>query len=130
MYVNHEENVRYYRSDGSAPCDCAYCRNYVARIEAAYPEVCGRLRSMDVDPLRPFELFLPFEREDGRLEYPVCQYIVFGNCEDFYEYNLDGMIFGKALSHPCTQIEGKEHFVMDFGPVILEAFPDEEALSQ
>ncbi len=66
MRIDHEESVKYYRSDASIPRKCAYCKNYVLQIEKEYPCVCAYLRTMSIDALRPFELFPPVEMKYGR----------------------------------------------------------------
>ena len=120
MRIDHEESVKYYRSDASIPCKCAYCKNYVLQIEKEYPRVCAYLRTMSIDALRPFELFLPVEMKYGRLEYFACQYIAFGSCESPYTHKIDDVIFRETDFHPGTRLEGIEHFVIEFGPIFLE----------
>lgn len=40
MRPDIEKTRAYYRALGPENiCDCAYCRNYCARVKAAYPEV-------------------------------------------------------------------------------------------
>lgn len=40
MRPDIEKTRTYYRALGPENiCDCAYCRNYCARVKAAYPEV-------------------------------------------------------------------------------------------
>ena len=45
MRTDIEKTRAYYRALGPENiCDCAYCRNYCARVKAAYPEVACNLR--------------------------------------------------------------------------------------
>lgn len=37
MRIDHEESVKYYRSDASIPCKCAYCKNYVLQNREGVP---------------------------------------------------------------------------------------------
>ena len=119
MYVNHSENIKYYKSKDSIPCACDDCVFYITQIEREYPRVCSYLRTMDIDPLRPFELvLLDF---DKYMECDMCLYIVFGNCEDSYIYQLDEVTFCKVKSHLDTHfLNEKAHFVIGFYPIHLE----------
>ena len=54
---NIEKTRAYYQHlDPENICSCADCRNYCARVKAAYPEVKRYLVSLGVDIERPFEL--------------------------------------------------------------------------
>lgn len=124
MKPNIEKTRAYYRALGPENiCDCAYCRNYCARVKAAYPEVARYLDSLGVDIEKPFELFLPEPDGDRGLEYPVCQYIVFGTCPEDFTHRIGEVSFGRSDCHPSTKVE-EEHFVLDLYPIHL---PFEEA---
>lgn len=81
MRPDIEKTRAYYRALGPEDiCDCAYCRNYCAKVRAAYPEVARYLDSLGVDIEKPFEAS-PLEPDGkGDLEYCVCQYVVLGTC--------------------------------------------------
>ena len=117
MNINIVENRKYYASENSIPCDCNYCKNYYQQILSAYPKVCAYLESMGVDVLRPLELS-PYMLDENHIEYSICQYVVFGSCEEDYYHKIDDVEFGIAQSHPSTGI-AEEHFVLDFYPIFL-----------
>ena len=77
MKADIEKTRAYYRNLGpESICNCDYCRNYCAKVKAAYPEVARYLDSLGVDIEKPFEA-MPLEPdENGYLEYCVCQYAV------------------------------------------------------
>lgn len=100
-------------------CGCAYCRNYCARIKAAYPEVARYLASLGVDIEKPFGVSPLEPDEDGYLEYCICQYIVFGTCSEDYSHQIGDVTFGRSDCHPSTKIK-EEHFVLDFYPIKLK----------
>lgn len=130
MSPDIEKTQAYYNALGPENiCDCAYCRNYCARVKKAYPEAARYLASLGVDIEKPFELFLPEPDEDGDLEYSMCQYIVFGTCRKEYHHQIGEVKFGVSDCHPNTKIE-EEHFVLDVYPMKLkfEAEDDEEDL--
>lgn len=58
-------------------CDCAYCRNYRAKIRKAYWEVARYLATLGVDIEKPFEISPLEPDKNGYQEYCACQYIVF-----------------------------------------------------
>lgn len=120
MDANIEKTRAYYNALGPENiCDCDYCRNYCARVKAAYPEVARYLASLGVDIEKPFEIFLPEPIENGFLEYCLCQYIVFGTCPEDYSHQIGDVTFGRSDCHPSTKIE-EEHFVLDFYPIRLK----------
>ena len=54
MRPDIEKTRAYYRALGPENiCDCAYCRNYCAKVRAAYPEVA---RYYQFDPYREIQL--------------------------------------------------------------------------
>ena len=127
MRPDIEKTRAYYRALGPENiCDCAYCRNYCARVKAAYPEVARYLDSLGVDIEKPFEIFLPEPMADGALEYPICQYIIFGSCPEDFTHRIGDVTFGRSDCHPNTGID-EEHFVLDFYPIRL---PFEEPESE
>lgn len=120
MNPNIEKTRAYYRNLGpESICGCDYCRNYCARVKASYPEVARYLESLGVEIKKPFELFLPEPDEDGCLEYPICQYVVFGTCPEDYSHQIGDVTFGRSDCHPCTKIDG-EHFVLELYPIKLK----------
>lgn len=118
MNINREQNLKYYASDNSMPCDCNDCKNYCNQIEAAYPKVHSYLKSLGIDVLRPLELSPIESAENNILEYCVCQYVVFGSCEKDYHHKIDNVEFRVGTSYPNTGIN-EEHFVLDFYSIFL-----------
>lgn len=117
MNVDMNKTKEYYLSNDSVPCECAYCQNYIFKIEQKYPAIVQYLASMNIDATRPFEL-MSVELDKIEVEYSLCQYIVYGDCEEDYHSSIDGIEFGKSSCHPSTNIKGN-HFVLEFGPVVL-----------
>ncbi len=119
MQPDIEKTRAYYRDLGPENiCSCAYCRNYCARVKAAYPEVDRYLDSLGVDIEKPFET-MPLEPdENGYLEYCVCQYVVFGSCPGDFTHRIGDVTFGRSDCHPNTKID-EEHFVLDIYPIHL-----------
>lgn len=121
MQPDIEKTRAYYRN--LAPesiCGCDYCRNYRARVKAAYPQVARYLDCLGVDMEKPFEILLPEPIEDGYLEYGVCQYVVFGTCPEDFTHRVGDVTFGRSDCHPSTNIQ-EEHFVLDLYPVRLKS---------
>ena len=113
MKADIEKTRAYYRSLGPEnTCSCDYCRNYCARVKAAYPEVARYLDSLGVDIEKPFEILLPEPIEDGYLEYSVCQYVIFGNGPEVFTRRIGDVTFGRSDCHPNTKMD-EEHFVLD-----------------
>lgn len=113
-------NKQYYISEKAEPCDCAYCKNYCGKIRAAYPRIAGYLDSIGVDIEKPLELIFSEDDLNRTVCYYGCQYVVFGTCDDKFHIAIDGISFIKNIDcHPNTDIE-EEHFVLDFGEIILD----------
>lgn len=54
MKIDIEKNKRYY--ENYSPCNCGDCRFFIKHIENEQPELCAYLRTLGVDPLKPYEL--------------------------------------------------------------------------
>ena len=73
-----EKTRRYYvRLTDADVCDCAYCRNYVKEIRAAYPELDAYADQLGIDLEKPLET-IPVEPAEGRILYSGAQYVVLG----------------------------------------------------
>ena len=118
LKVDMDKTKGYYLSSDSLPCECAYCQNYVAQIERKYPDIAQFLASINVDVTKPFEL-ISVELDNDNIQYMLCQYIVYGNCDENYYNSINGIEFGKSTCHPSTNIVD-EHFVLEFGPINLK----------
>lgn len=120
MKINADRNFEYYRSDESLPCECAGCRNFIVQIEEKFPGLNCYLLSLNVDICRPFELIHGETENGSKIEYWSCQYVVFGSCENDFVKTIGNITFTKNNGHhPNTGIS-EEHFVLDFGTVVLD----------
>lgn len=123
MQIDLEQNLQYYKSEQSVPCDCAFCKNYYIQIKEKYPDVADFLLSINVDILRPFELMWVENEKDKKIEYVGCQYIVFGTCEDNFKKQIGNVIFEiNTTHHPNDEKIKNEHFILDFGKIILDMY--------
>ncbi len=120
MKINLEQNLQYYKSDNSLPCTCEFCKNYYKRIKEKYPEVSEYLLSINVDILRPFELVWFENKDTNEIEYVGCQYIVFGTCESNFKKQIGDVLFEiNTNHHPSDDNIKDEHFILDFGKIVL-----------
>lgn len=118
MIVDKNKTIEYYKT--YVPCNCDDCKNYIAQIEDKFPHICEYLRSLGVDPLKPFELASVPADEENKILYLVCMYVVFGECEDEVVTTIDGLNLELSEgNHPSTGISEK-HFVLDFGPITMD----------
>lgn len=119
MKANIEKTRAFYcKFPPECICDCAYCRNYRARVREAYPEVAEYLAKLGVDIEKPFEISPLEPDENGYLEYCVCQYIVLGTCPQDFSHQIGEVKFGISDSRPSTGID-EDHFVLNFYPIKL-----------
>ena len=120
MEVDLVKNLEYYKSDESIPCTCEACKIFYKNIKDKYPLVAQYLEKLNIDILRPFELIWIANEKDKTIEYEGCQYIVFGKCEENFMLNIENVVFENNLHcHPSTKHINGEHFVLDFGKIIL-----------
>ena len=114
-----EKTKSYYsRLKSEALCDCAYCRNYIHEVKAAYPKVADYLLSLGIDIEKPFET-MPLEPDEkGYIEYIGVQYIVYGSPEGFNKTIIKSVRIDVTDSHPSTQIK-EDHFVIEISPIRL-----------
>ena len=114
-----EKNKSYYTQIRSEDlCDCAYCKNYIHEVKAAYPKVTDYLLSLGIDIEKPFET-MPLEPDEkGYIEYIGVQYIVYGSPEGFNKTIIKSVRVDVTDSHPSTQIK-EDHFVIEISPIRL-----------
>ena len=114
-----EKTRRYYaRLTDADVCDCAYCRNYVKEIRAAYPELDAYADQLGIDLEKPLET-IPVEPAEGRILYSGAQYVVLGAADEFGETSVRNVRVFVADSHPMTGI-AEEHFVIELSPIWLD----------
>lgn len=67
MRINKELTNKYFES--YIPCNCGDCRYFIKHIETEKPELCKYLRTLGINPLKPFELMSVHFEKDKRIEY-------------------------------------------------------------
>ncbi|MHC1747295.1 MAG: hypothetical protein AB9856_02765 [Cellulosilyticaceae bacterium] len=118
MQVNTNKTIDYYKDADT--CNCEYCKTYIRNILGKYISLEEYFNSLGVNILKPFELIMFENKEEKTIEYVGCQYIVFGECEEKFSKIINGIkIENNLYHHPSTGIE-ENHFILDFGPIILE----------
>jgi len=113
MHIDVEKTKKYYAAPAARQlCDCAYCVNFRAEVKATYPALAAYLATLGVDIAKPLETS-PLEVESDRtIVYCLCQYVVFGSCEEDFRREVGGVALARGSSYPATGIQ-EEHFVLD-----------------
>lgn len=94
-------------------------QKFFIQIKEKFPKVNEYLLSLNVDICRPLELIWDEFDDENKITYYGCQYVVFGSCEDDFVKKIGDIEFIKNTNcHPSTGIS-EEHFVLDFGTIIL-----------
>ena len=120
MAVDIEKNRSYYAGlTEDDVCQCAYCRNFCARVRTAYPDLMEYLATLGIDIAKPLRLSFGPRNEAGIVNYYECQYTAFGSASDDFQHSVGDVTIGKALYHPDTGVTG-EHFVLHAGSGLLE----------
>jgi len=120
MFIDFAKNLQYYNSEQSIPCDCEICKNYYRQVEERYPDIASYLFSINVNILRPFELVWFENEKNNEIEYISCQYIVFGSCESNFTKRIGNVLLeNNTANHPSDAHITDEHFILDFGKIIL-----------
>ena len=72
--VDAEKTRQYYQAMGPGePCSCNDCKNYCARVKAAYPAAAEYLAGLGVEIEKPLETSPLEPGADGMMEYlPIC----------------------------------------------------------
>lgn len=95
--VDAEKTRQYYQAMGPGePCSCNDCKNYCARVKAAYPAAAEYLAGLGVEIEKPLETSPLEPGADGMMEYCACQYVVLGSCEENYRHTVGGVEVCKA----------------------------------
>ena len=120
MKVDAEKTRQYYRGIGpGALCSCNDCKNYYARVKAAYPAAAEYLAGLGVEIEKPLETSPLEPGADGMMEYRACQYVVLGSCEENYRHTVDGVEVRRARFYPEAGVK-EEHFVLELSPIRLK----------
>ncbi len=118
MHVNKQSTSKFYET--FAPCNCGECRYFVTNIETAQPEICTFLRSLAVDPLKPYELLGICCSNEKKIEYADCAYLVVGQLEENFQKTINGIQVTVQPSNflPKAEID-EDYFFVSFGPLFL-----------
>ncbi len=102
--IDLERTMEYSAAEAAEHCDCAYCRNFYAAVDDAYPELRPFLAQFGIDIEAPDEL-LPYDLE-GKMYYDGV-YMVSGSV----------LHLGKAPFFSCRGLEvtsmDEEHMLHD-----------------
>ena len=99
------------------------CKNYCARVKAAYPAAAEYLAGLGVEIEKPLETSPLEPGADGMMEYRACQYVVLGSCEENYRHTVGGVEVCKARFYPETGVK-EEHFVLELSPIRLKGWQE------
>ncbi len=118
MQINKELTDKYY--ENYIPCNCENCRYFIKHIETEKPELCEYLRTLGINPLKPFELMSVYFEKDKRIEYFDCAYVVFGNSQENIEKEISGIKLSTCSKerYPLLDTE-EEYFLISFGPISI-----------
>lgn len=119
MNIDTEKTRNYYKDN--VYCNCSHCRNFYIQFKDKFNDIYNYLSSLGVNPLRPFEL-MPINYDDGTTRY-VCQYVLYGKCDQNIIATIDNIELALCADnhHPQTHID-EDHFVIEFGPIVLENY--------
>jgi hypothetical protein len=70
MQINKELTNKYY--ENYILCNCGDCRYFIKHIETEKTELCEYLRTLGINPLKPFELMSIYYEKDKRISGTVC----------------------------------------------------------
>lgn len=122
--VDAEKTRQYDQAMGPGePCSCNDCKNYCARVKAAYPTAAEYLAGLGVEIEKPLETSPLEPGADGMMEYRACQYVVLGSCEENYRHTVGGVEVCKARFYPETGVK-EEHFVLELSPIRLKGWQE------
>lgn len=119
MKIDIEKNKRYY--ENYSPCNCGDCRFFIKHIENEQPELCAYLRTLGVDPLKPYELMSIYHEKTRQIEYFDCAYLVIGKIKNDIEKVINGIkvITCSKDKYPLENIDD-DYFLVTFGPIVMK----------
>ena len=100
-------------------CTCLYCEFYYSNIKKYYPNLCKFLEKINVDPVKPFELSLPYLDDLGNLVFPFAQYLVIGKADYEFTYYIENLSIKIASSYPKVNLSS-DYFVLEIANVIFD----------
>ncbi len=118
MKINSIRTYEYYNV--YSPCDCGDYRYFINHIENEQPKLCEYLKSLSINPLKPYKLVSLYFEKDKRIEYFDCAYVVFGIINENFEIEISG-IKGSACSkekYPLLDTQ-EDYFLISFGPIYM-----------
>lgn len=65
MKINNKKMQEYYKN--YFPCHCGDCSHFIKHIETEQPEICNYLKSLCIDPLKPYELMSVYHKKIRQL---------------------------------------------------------------
>ncbi len=118
MQINKESIIKYY--ENYIPCDCGYCRYFIKHIETEQPEICEYLKSLDINPLKPYELTSIYHEKDKKIEYLDCAYVVVGKLNEHFEKEINEIKISTCPKEGYPLLDfNEEYFLITFGPVFI-----------
>lgn len=118
MKINSTKMFEYYND--YIPCNCGDCRYFTKHIETEQPELCEYLRTLGIDPLKPFELMSIYHEKEKRIEYCDCAYVVFGTINERFEKEVNGIKLSTCSKERYPLLDtDEEYFLISFGPISI-----------
>ncbi len=118
MNIDKELTAKFY--DTFSPCDCDYCRYYIAQIEQEQPALCSFLRELSIDPLKPYELQSIYLPKEKKIDYLDCAYLVVGHKEDGLQKTINGICVSTQPANVLPQADvDNEYFYITFGSLTM-----------
>ena len=118
--VDAEKTRQYYQAMGPGePCSCNNCKNYYARVKAAYPAAAEYLAGLGVEIEKPLETSPLEPGADGMMEYRACQLCCAGQLrgkQPSYSWRGGSV---QARFYPEAGVK-EEHFVLELSPIRLK----------
>lgn len=117
MKVNNKKTKFFYKNYNEI-CDCIMCKFYIEKISDIYPQLNEFLDKINVDIKKPLEVGYPYLDPRENLIYPFSQYIVIGQCDDFY-LDISDLCIRKADAYPDLKIDD-DYFVLDVFDLVID----------
>lgn len=118
MQIDKELTIKHYENYIS--CNCDYCKYFIKHIETEQPKLCEYLRTLGVNPLKPFELTSIYFEEDKRIEYCDCAYVVFGKLQENFEKEINEIKLTTCSKEKYLLLDtDEEYFLISFGPIYM-----------
>lgn len=118
MKINSTKMYEHYND--YIPCNCGDCRYFIKHIETEQPELCKYLKSLGVNPLKPYELMSVFFEKEKRIEYFDCAYVIFGKVNEDFEKEINDIKLSicEKERYPLLDTD-EEYFLISFGSISM-----------